>query len=101
MYHQAFMYLNTLCRLDINFQLTTSKNQFVENFGLLLSTIGFNRVTRIPNAYIRIGEGNVFEHVLIHWINEDDFTDDGLIVHFYAEYVIQIKMINKILITFE
>jgi len=79
MYQQALIYLNTLFRLSINIE-STSKFQFIEHFQELLSTIEFKPILNQPNFYIRINEGNIFEHILIHFVNQDD-----LIIHFYAK----------------
>jgi len=79
MYQQALIYLNTLFRLSINIE-STSKVHFIEHFRQLLLTIGFKQILNLPNVYIRVNQGNIFEHVLIQL----DIKDD-LIVHFYAE----------------
>jgi hypothetical protein len=79
MYQQAFIYLNTLFRMDVKIE-STSSFHFIEHFTQLLENIGFKNIFNIPNVYLRVNRGNIFEHVLIHIVNEDDF-----IVHFYAE----------------
>jgi len=79
MYQQAFIYLNTLFRLSINIE-SISKHDFIEHLQQLLLTIGFKHILNQSNVYIRINEGNIFEHILIHIVNEED-----LIVHFYAK----------------
>jgi hypothetical protein len=84
MYRHALIYLNTLFRLDISIQ-STSKVQLIQYFQQLLSNIGFQKMISIPNVYIRVNEGNIFEHVAIHLVNEDQVIMDDLIVHFYAE----------------
>jgi hypothetical protein len=78
-YQQAFIYFNTLFRLSINIE-SISKFDFIEHLRQLLLTIGFKHILNQSNIYIRINEGNIFEHILIHIVNEDD-----LIVHFYAK----------------
>jgi len=72
---QVFIYLNTLFRLNLHIE-STSKLSIRQ----LLSTIGFQQILHLSNVYIRINQGNIFEHILIHLLNEDDS-----IVHFYAK----------------
>ncbi|CAF2724379.1 unnamed protein product [Rotaria sp. Silwood2] len=98
MYRQALIYLNTLFRLDINIQSIT-KLHLIEHFRQLLSNIGFNSIIHIPNVYIRNNKGNIFEHALIHLVNEDDFIVDDLIVHFYAENSSEAMMIAKYILS--
>ncbi|CAF4621056.1 unnamed protein product, partial [Rotaria sp. Silwood2] len=90
--------LNTLFRLDINIQSIT-KLHLIEHFRQLLSNIGFNSIIHIPNVYIRNNKGNIFEHALIHLVNEDDFIVDDLIVHFYAENSSEAMMIAKYILS--
>ncbi|CAF3340249.1 unnamed protein product [Rotaria sp. Silwood1] len=99
MYRQALIYVNTLFRLDLNIQSTTTKFQLIEHFRQLLSTIGFNPIIHMPNVYIRVNKGNIFEHVLIHLVNEDNFIVDDLIVHFYAENSSEAMMIAKYILS--
>ncbi|CAF0792750.1 unnamed protein product [Rotaria sordida] len=101
MYRQALIYLNTLFRLDINIQSTTTTTKFhlIKHFKQLLSNMGFNSINHIPNVYIRINQGNIFEHVLIHLVNEDDLIVDDLIVHFYAENSSEAMMIAKYILS--
>jgi hypothetical protein len=70
MSHQAFIYLNTLFRLNLHIESTTHLRE-------LLSTIGFQQIVHLSNVYIRINQGTIFEHILIH--------QDDSIVHFYAK----------------
>jgi hypothetical protein len=79
MYRQALIYLSTLFRFNVTIQ-STSKLHFIEHFRQLLTNIGFKHIISIPNVYIRVNQGNIFEHALVHLVNEDE-----LIVHFYAE----------------
>ncbi|CAF1370973.1 unnamed protein product [Adineta steineri] len=53
----------------------------------------------LPNVYIRVNQGNIFEHVLIHLVNEDDVIEEDLIVHFYAENSIECKMFIKYILS--
>ncbi len=84
MYQQAFIYLNTLVRLDVKIE-SSSKIHFIEHFKQLLENIGFKYIVNISNVYLRVNEGNIFEHIMIHIVNEGDYMEDDLIVHFYAE----------------
>lgn len=84
MYRQAFVYLNTLFRLDVTIQSATTKFQLIEHFRELLSNLGYNRIINLSNVYMRVNEGNIFEHAAIQLVNEDDFITDELIVRFYA-----------------
>ncbi|CAF3453563.1 unnamed protein product [Rotaria socialis] len=97
-YQQAFIYLNTLFRLEMNLQ-STIKIHLIEHFRQLLSNLGFNSIIHVPNVYIRINKGNIFEHVVIHLINEDDFIAEDLIVHFYAENSSEAMMIAKYMLS--
>ena len=84
MYQQAFIYLNTLVRLDVKIE-SSSKFHSIEHFKQLLENIGFKCIVNISNVYLRVHEGNIFEHIMIHIINGEDYIEDDLIVHFYAE----------------
>lgn len=75
-YQQAMIYLNTLFHYSINIE-TISKIDFIEHFQQLLSTIGFKAFPNSTDFYIRINEGNIFEHIVIH--------QDELVIHFYAK----------------
>lgn len=76
---QIIIYLNTLYNLSINIQ-TLSKDDFLEHIQQLLLTIGFKSNENFQDFYFRICEGNIFEHIIIHLIHQDD-----IIVHFYAK----------------
>lgn len=76
MYQQGLIYFQTFFRLTINIR-STSKPAPIEQF---LSTIGFRSIIDQSNVFIRINEGNIFENVLIHLVDEDD-----LIIRFYAK----------------
>ncbi|CAF4736611.1 unnamed protein product [Rotaria socialis] len=97
-YQQAFIYLNTLFRLEMKLQ-STIRIHLIEHFRQLLSNLGFNSIIHVPNVYIRINKGNIFEHVLIHLINDDDFIAEDLIVHFYAENSSEAMMIAKYMLS--
>ena len=64
-----------------------SKFHLTEQFQELLFDLGFERIVSLSNVYMRVNGGGLFEHVLIHLVNEDELVIDDLIVHFYAEYV--------------
>ncbi|CAF1558443.1 unnamed protein product [Adineta steineri] len=98
MYRQAFIYMNTLFRLDVNIQ-SPSKFHLIEHFRQLLINLGFKHIISLPNVYIRVNQGNIFEHVLIHLVNEDDVIEEDLIVHFYAENSIECKMFIKYILS--
>ena len=80
MYQQGLIYFQTFFRLTLNIQ-STSKPALIEHFQQFLSTIGFRSIIDQSNVFIRINEGNIFENVLIHLVNEDN-----LIIRFYAKY---------------
>ncbi|CAF4180315.1 unnamed protein product [Rotaria magnacalcarata] len=97
-YQQAFIYLNTLFRLEMNLQ-STIKIHLIEHFRQLLSNLGFSSIIHVPNVYIRINKGNIFEHIVIHLINEDDLIAEDLNVHFYAENSSEAMMIAKYMLS--
>ena len=78
-YRQAFIYFRTLSSLSITIQ-STSKFHLIEHFQQLLTTIGFKQILTLSNMYVRVNQGNIFEHILIEFVDEDD-----LFVHFYAQ----------------
>ena len=78
-HQQALIYLNTFSRLPVRIE-SKSKIYLIEDFQRLLANLGFQALRNIPNAYLRLDEGNIFEHAVVHLLGEDD-----LIVHFYAE----------------
>ena len=73
------IYLNSLFRLSVAIESPSTFRLF-EHFQELISTIGFKQMPHLSNGYIRVNEGNIFEHVAIHLVPEDDF-----IVHLYAK----------------
>ena len=66
---------------------SVSKFHLTEQFQQLLAAIAFEPIVSLSNVYMRVNKGGLFEHVLIHLVNEDELVIDDLIVHFYAEYV--------------
>lgn len=82
---QVSIYLNTFTQVGITIQ-STSKFVVIEDFRRLLLSIGFKQIDAVSNGYLRIDEGNLFEHAVIQLVNADEFmTDDDLLVHFYTE----------------
>lgn len=80
MYQQGLIYFQTFFRLAVRIQ-STSKLTLIEHCIQFLSTIGFRSMIDQLNVYIRINEGNIFDNVLIHFMDEDH-----LIIRFYAKY---------------
>ena len=78
------IYFNTFFRLDISIQ-SKSKFDLIGHCRRLFSNIGLKKLTMIADGYLRVDEGNIFEHVLIHLVNSEEFLSDDLIIHFYAE----------------
>ena len=85
MHQQVLIYLNTLVRLGVTIE-SKSKIYLMEDLRALLSNLGFEAMRNVSNAYLRLDEGNIFEHALVHLVGEDEFMTADLIVHFYAEY---------------
>ncbi|UJR25167.1 hypothetical protein I4U23_006523 [Adineta vaga] len=92
-YRQALIYCSTLSRFDINIQ-STSTIRFIEYFQQLLMNMGFKQLITIPNGYIRVNQGNIFEHAMIHFIEDND-----LIVHFYAENLNEVQLLVKYILS--
>ncbi|CAF1167076.1 unnamed protein product [Adineta ricciae] len=92
-YRQAFIYFSTLSSLSITIQ-STSKFQLIEHFQQLLTTIGFKQILTLSNMYVRVSQGNIFEHVLIQFVDEDD-----LFVHFYAQTLDEVKLFVKYILS--
>lgn len=88
MHQQMLIYLNTLFRFGVTI-VSKSKIYLMEDLRALLSNLGFQAMRNVANAYLRLDEGNIFEHALVHLVGEDEFMTDDLIVHFYAEYVLR------------
>ncbi|CAF1241882.1 unnamed protein product [Adineta ricciae] len=92
-YRQAFIYFSTLSSLSITIE-STSKFHLIENFQQLLTTIGFKQILTLSNMYVRVSQGNIFEHVLIQFVDEDD-----LLVHFYAQTLDEVKLFVKYILS--
>ena len=80
---QISMYFNSFSRLAFLIE-SSSKYNLIEHFQRLLTSIDFIEVENCSNGFLRIDQGNIFEHALVHLVNANEFMDEELIVHFYS-----------------